>query len=63
MIWVGRFYGGTSCFEIAPPDQRGEGIAAGKKFRARSIGMIGSMLLACVALIDGKTCIGRLNLL
>ena len=51
----------TGYFEIALPDQRGKCIAVGEKFRTRGIGMIGSMLLACVALIDRKTCMGRLD--
>ena len=61
MIWIGCSYGGTGCFEIALPHQPGKRIAAGKKVCARSIGVIGSMLLVCVALINRTSSIGWLD--
>src|SRR4029079_7961915 len=61
MICVGCSYGGTGCFEITLSDQRGKRIATREELPARSIGMIGRILLACVALINGKTSVRRLD--
>ena len=62
MVGIRGLYGGAGRFEIALPDQTSKGIASGEELGARRIGVIGSMFLLCVTLIDRNSRIRRRDL-